>query len=176
MMQKLPVTLAAGVQGSSPQYCSGPTGSWTRLVPELFQCRQRLMRISRAIVRHSSSFSHFHHSRVWSAVGQYILAMATSRTYMTSLAKAFTSPVRPTTTATIPALQSSLPFLYPGQQQQVRGMKKKVQRDVKPKKKKKKPFNYYDMKDAIQFSLCDAMRYFLYRTGTTGFETVTDSN
>ncbi|OXV07491.1 hypothetical protein Egran_04746 [Elaphomyces granulatus] len=55
------------------------------------------------------------------------------------------------------------PFLYPLQQQQVRGAKNKFQNKIKgdTKKKAKGPREYkrVDLKNITQFSLCDAMRY-----------------
>jgi hypothetical protein len=54
------------------------------------------------------------------------------------------------------------PFLYPQQQQQVRGAKNKFQNKIKgdTKKKAKGPREYkrVDLKNITQFSLCDAMR------------------
>ncbi|KAL2010591.1 hypothetical protein VTN00DRAFT_6398 [Thermoascus crustaceus] len=56
------------------------------------------------------------------------------------------------------------PFIYPLQQQQVRGAKSNPQAQGKKGKSKKKEkgareFKQIDLKDMAQFSLCDAMRY-----------------
>ncbi|KAL1970823.1 hypothetical protein VTN77DRAFT_2657 [Rasamsonia byssochlamydoides] len=56
------------------------------------------------------------------------------------------------------------PFLYPLQQQQVRGAKNNPQAKNKKDKAKKKDtrareYKQIDLKDVMQFSLCDAMRY-----------------
>ncbi|WEW56101.1 hypothetical protein PRK78_001536 [Emydomyces testavorans] len=57
---------------------------------------------------------------------------------------------------------SALPFLYPVAQQtrDLRTGAKTRGKDVASKaKKKRRTFRQYDMKDAVQLSLCDAMRY-----------------
>lgn len=59
------------------------------------------------------------------------------------------------------------PFLYPLQQQQVRGAKNNPQarnKKDKPKKKDKgaREFKQKDLKDITQFSLCDAMRLAIF--------------
>ncbi|KAI1924721.1 hypothetical protein LOZ64_000598 [Ophidiomyces ophidiicola] len=83
--------------------------------------------------------------------------MAAPHKYLASFTRSTLSsllqPVRPSTT-------SSLPFLYPVQQQ-TRDLrlvsKSKAKDDAAKSKKKRRTFKQYDMKDAIQFSLCDAM-------------------
>jgi large subunit ribosomal protein L1 len=57
-----------------------------------------------------------------------------------------------------------VPFLYPLQQQQVRGAKNNPQAKNKKDKPKKKDsrirdYKLRDLKDLEQFSLCDAMRF-----------------
>lgn len=85
--------------------------------------------------------------------------MAAPQRYLTSLPRSllspFSQPVRPHS--------SVLTFLYPSQQQS-RGARIKTKSNAKDKAKKKRPFfRQYDMKDAVQFTLCDAMRYvFVY--------------
>ncbi|KAL1956813.1 hypothetical protein VTO42DRAFT_6763 [Malbranchea cinnamomea] len=79
--------------------------------------------------------------------------MASTTRYLSSITRSIASPffqsVRPSV--------APLSFLYPVQQQS-RGARTKSKKDTKSKKKRK-TFKEYDMKDAIQFSLCDAMRY-----------------
>lgn len=88
-----------------------------------------------------------------------------------------TSPVlMASSTASLPAVARSMilscrsplrqkspiaPFLYPLQQQQVRGAKNNAQTKKKDKPKKKeraRQYHYKDLKNVTQFSLCDAMR------------------
>ncbi|EEP79026.1 conserved hypothetical protein [Uncinocarpus reesii 1704] len=85
--------------------------------------------------------------------------MATPHKYLTSFTRSTLSslfqPVRPNAS-------SVLPFLYPVQQQarDLRTSSKSKGKDASARaKKKKRTFRQYDMKDAVQFSLCDAMRY-----------------
>ncbi|PGG95208.1 ribosomal protein L1 [Helicocarpus griseus UAMH5409] len=85
--------------------------------------------------------------------------MATPSRYMFPLTRgivsAFRSPIRPSN----PAL---LPFLCPVQQQQQQARNAVTRAKSKKNAKSKKKFKTYiqhNMKDAIQFTLCDAMRW-----------------
>ncbi|KAK2794748.1 mitochondrial 54S ribosomal protein mrpl1 [Onygenales sp. PD_12] len=95
--------------------------------------------------------------------------MAAPSRYMSSLtrgmASAFRSPLRPTNALlSMPSASSPssalLPFLCPPVQQQTRNaqMKSRAKKNVKTRKKYK-TFQQHNMKDALQFSLCDAMRW-----------------
>lgn len=89
-------------------------------------------------------------------------AMAPTARYLASFTRGLTCPFQ----------QSARPnfsppsFLYPAQQQSraahqtAKARASKSDKSDKPvKTKRRKEFKQYDLKDAIQFSLCDAMRY-----------------
>ncbi|EAS31090.3 mitochondrial 54S ribosomal protein MRPL1 [Coccidioides immitis RS] len=85
--------------------------------------------------------------------------MVTTHKYITSFARSTLSSIFPPAR---PNSSSVLPFLYPVQQQtrDLRtGAKTKAKDAAAKAKKKRRTFRQYDMKDALQFSLCDAMRY-----------------
>ena len=82
--------------------------------------------------------------------------MTASHRYLSSFTRSLGSPF-----CSQPRPNSSvLPFLCPLQQQS-RGFRTTPSSKTKATKakKKRKTFQQYDMKDAVQFSLCDAMRY-----------------
>lgn len=80
--------------------------------------------------------------------------MASSTRYLSSFTRSVTAPFIQSIRPNAAALSSLYPF-----QQQSRDASTKSRVKETKQKKKRKTYKEYDMKELIQFNLCDAMRF-----------------